>query len=444
MISDSDLHSIFNSQKLTDVQFMTKRLMHLSDLRKLLNFTIKQNLGANRKEVISLLLSNSEILENLCSTLFDVNEIVKLLPEAKDALIKKISKSPTILSKYVQNGGFPNLRPLFEISQLVSQRTLILSTLLNHESLLLLSLQRIDHLMEMIYTLTKTAQSVMPTILANNQLLRRFLKEDFDYFIKPFLAYKNEVLSKILNEDVLFREQEDLVASTLQELGTYFPEHLEAITQKCKMFNEKLFTEILQTNRQVNNLFLPERFNNAPLSAAVFYCEKEKTIALIQNSNHINVGCTEGYTALHWACMRRDEAMISELMIHGADPGVKNNEGKTPLEYYCYQIRINDFSMTLNYSAYRRLKETGLLELGSAEMKEFNLVFWNDAAKEIGAVRRNQKQLKMDLFTTPKKPETNQLANIATKPFIASPVFAKKVTTPLEHVTKANFQGYKQ
>ena len=56
-------------------------------------------------------------------------------------------------------------------------------------------------------------------------------------------------------------------------------------------------------------------------------------------------------------------------------------------------------------------------------MKEFNLVFWNDVSKEMGATRRNQKPLKLDLLTTTKKSETVQSAVIATKHFIASPVF---------------------
>lgn len=113
--------------------------------------------------------------------------------------------------------------------------------------------------------------------------------------------------------------------------------------------------------------------------------------------------------------MRRDETLIRELMSHGADPNVKNKEGKTPLDYYRYQIRVDDFKPTLSCSEYQRLKKQGILTSGPAEMKEFNLVYWNDAAIQMAATTRNQKPLKMEMFTLTKKPEPEQLAVIATK-----------------------------
>ena len=78
---------------------------------------------------------------------------------------------------------------------------------------------------------------------------------------------------------------------------------------------------------------------------------------LMQDNNNINAACSEGFTALHWACMRRDEPLIIELMSHDADPSMQNNYGKTPLDYYRYQIKVDDFKLTLNYSAYQRLKK---------------------------------------------------------------------------------------
>lgn len=439
-----ELRSILNSpEKLTDVSFMKERFTQLSELRELLNFLTERNLSANRADVINLLLANNGILENLCNRASDVEAIANLLPEAKDAIIEKINTNPSVLSKFVKSGGLPNLRPLFKISQLVPQRDLLLKTILTHETLLLLSLQRFEHLTEMIYTLTKSDSSVMPTILANHQLLQLFLKEDLGMFIRLLPAYKNEILDKILKEDVLFKEKEDLNASTLQELAACFPEQLEAITQKCKVFNETLFNEILQTSKEINKLFAPDRFKNAPLCSAVFNNEKEKMVALMEQSNNINETCSEGFTALHWACMRRDEALISALISQGADPRLQNKYGKTALDYYCYQIRLDDFKSTLDYGTYQRLKKEGVLTSGPAEMKEFNLIFWNDAAKEMGATRRNQKQLKMDI-TINKKPETEQLAVIATKQFIASPVFAAEVKTTVDHLVDASIQEYKK
>ena len=88
----------------------------------------------------------------------------------------------------------------------------------------------------------------------------------------------------------------------MRELASCFPEQLEAIIQKFKAFNEALFNEILQTDKEINKLFLPDRFKNAPLSSAVFNNEKEKVAALMQQSDNINAACSEGFTALHWAC----------------------------------------------------------------------------------------------------------------------------------------------
>lgn len=273
---------LYSSEKLSDASFMKERLTQLSELRGLLNLLKEHSLNTNRANVINLLLADNGILENLCVTALDVKEIVKLLPEANDAIIGKINTNPDILTKFVKSGGLPNLRPLFEISQLVSQRALLLKTILANEILLLHSLQRFEHLTEMIYTLTTTSSSVMPTILANHQLLRLFLKEDLGNFIKLLPTYESEILGKILKGDVLFKEKEDLNAWTLQELATSFPEHLGVITQKCKEFDETLFNEILQTTMSINTLFLPHRFSNAPLSGAAFNGGREKVAALMK------------------------------------------------------------------------------------------------------------------------------------------------------------------
>ena len=301
----------------------------------------------------------------------------------------------------------------------------------------------------MVFTLTTSQNSVLPTILANPVLLRLFLKEDLEKFIKLLPSYKNEILGHILKDDVLFKEQGDLNPFTLLELATCFPEQLEAIMQKCKAFNEALFNEILQTNKEINKLFAPERFKNAPLCSAVFNNEKEKIAALMQQSNNINTTCSEGFTALHWACMRRDEALISELIARGADPKIQNKYGKTALDYYCYQVRVDDFKSTLDYGTYQRLKKEGALASGPAEAKEFNLVFWNDSSKVMGAPMRNKKTLKMEIFDTnqTKKPESKELnpstAVIATKSFIASPVFAAGVKPSDDHGVDA-IQGNKK
>ncbi|KTD56308.1 Substrate of the Dot/Icm secretion system [Legionella santicrucis] len=382
-------------EKLTDIHFIKERLTNLSELRELLNLLTEYALNTNRVDLINLLLAHDDLLEHLCIKASDVKMIVQLLPEAKDKIIDKINTNPSILSKFVKGGGLPNLRTLFEISELVFQRNLLRETLLTNETLLIESLQSISHLEEMIYTLSASVDLILPTVLANQILLRRFLKEDLEKFVKPLPSYKNEILDSILRKDVLFKEQGDLNESTLRELATCFPEQLEAIIRKCKIFDEALFQEMMQTSREINKLLVPDRFKNAPLCAAVFNNEKEKIAILIQQSNNINSTCSEGFTALHWACMRRDETLIRDLISQGADSKIQNKYGKTALDYYCYQIRLDDFKSTLDYGTYQRLKKEGTLAQGPVSMKEFNLVFWNEPSKALGAPIRNKKTLKM-------------------------------------------------
>lgn len=149
--------------------------------------------------------------------------------------------------------------------------------------------------------------------------------------------------------------------------------------------------------------------------------------------------------------MRRDEALISELISRGADPNIQNKYGKTALNYYCYQIRLDDFKSTIDNGTYQRLKKEGTFALGPASMKEFNLVFWSDPYKIMGASMRDKKPLKMEIFTGNPANKTeakelnpiDQLATIITKCFIASPVFAAEVKTSVDQVID-DIQGYKK
>ena len=164
-----------------------------------------------------------------------------------------------------------------------------------------------------------------------------------------------------------------------------------------------------------------------------------------QESTNINATCSEGFTALHWACMRRDETLINQLIAQGADFNLPNKSGRTALDYYCYQIRADDFKAILDSGEYRNLKKEGILISGVVEMPEFSLVYWNDSAIEIGATRRNTRPLKMEMFTAIKEAGTADIAPQAvttSKPFIRSPVFSAKESQSGDHVIDS--QPYKK
>lgn len=118
---------------------------------------------------------------------------------------------------------------------------------------------------------------------------------------------------------------------------------------------------------------LSKRFGNAQLSRAVFEKDEEKLESLLKDKKFdINLKDAEGFTALHWAAMRRDEATIKLLIANGASLSVKNNYGRTPLDYYQYQIP----------------------QFKHNEMPEFELIYQNPSWPEI----RNKRHINLELF----------------------------------------------
>lgn len=145
------------------------------------------------------------------------------------------------------------------------------------------------------------------------------------------------------------------------------------------------------------------RFKDAPLSRAVKYSDREAIQKLLTSNTNVNASCTEGYTALHWAAMRRDNEMIRKLVARGADFKIKNKYQRTPLDYYTYQLRAADFKSCLHEAVYSSLAEE--LALGEAQMPEFQEIFQDEPHIRMGTPARNKKPIDLALFSTILKPQ---------------------------------------
>lgn len=161
-----------------------------------------------------------------------------------------------------------------------------------------------------------------------------------------------------------------------------------------------------------------ERFKLSPLSYLVkekLYLIYEVSQNLLSNeekaivdtidrslkSENVNAQCTQGFTALHWAAMARDNDMIKKLIAHGADPSSKNCYGRMPVDYYQYQIQLSDFKDTFqNKDEYQdMLKEYNTHSNGI--MPEFSQLYIDDSAKSLALYFRNNILTDISLFNLP-------------------------------------------
>ncbi len=67
-----------------------------------------------------------------------------------------------------------------------------------------------------------------------------------------------------------------------------------------------------------------------PLMAATHEVVGQTAIELVKHGANVNLQDEDGYTALHWACWQHNDLnMIRFLLNHGADLALKNSEGQT-------------------------------------------------------------------------------------------------------------------
>ena len=114
---------------------------------------------------------------------------------------------------------------------------------------------------------------------------------------------------------------------------------------------EKRAKEYMQTKEYRNEVKELKRFELAPLS---YLCrdyveyddshkEKRKHIdELLEQStvSDINTPCLNGFTALHWAAMHRNNELIEKLMKLGANANLKNCYNRTPMSKQFRNVRF--------------------------------------------------------------------------------------------------------
>lgn len=157
----------------------------------------------------------------------------------------------------------------------------------------------------------------------------------------------------------------------------------------------EVFSNILSECRQE---IINVRFKEAHLSLSVKNLDRGKIEELLQDQTKINNQCSDGFAALHWASMRRDNGLIERLVQLGADPMMKNKYGRTALDYYSYQINVDDVKDNISPELYESIRKRKSLGLGKSEMPEFSEVYSNDPSVDLGASGRNKKPIDLTIF----------------------------------------------
>jgi ankyrin repeat protein len=133
------------------------------------------------------------------------------------------------------------------------------------------------------------------------------------------------------------------------------------------------------------------------------YSREEKEVIhkldLLLKSENINTQCQQGFTALHWAAMARDEKMIKKLLSLGADPSITNIYNRTPVDYYQYQINLSDFKDSfLDKETYQILLSECSCVSDQATMPEFSQLYIDDEAKTCALSFRNNESIDLAIF----------------------------------------------
>ncbi|MDO8953553.1 MAG: ankyrin repeat domain-containing protein [Gammaproteobacteria bacterium] len=88
------------------------------------------------------------------------------------------------------------------------------------------------------------------------------------------------------------------------------------------------------------SLWIKDRFpssSSTPLILASKTANNEAAFLLVglsTSTSELNQQDYSGNTALHYACLMRNNALIEDLLLKGADPSIKNHKGDTALHYY--------------------------------------------------------------------------------------------------------------
>jgi len=118
---------------------------------------------------------------------------------------------------------------------------------------------------------------------------------------------------------------------------------LEALSYNRKIAALKL----IELDKKKKSLNVKDEFpscKNTPLILAAKIDATEVLIKLIESGANVNEKDYRGFTALHYACLLRNEIAIKHLLDAKADLQAIDAFGKFPYEYYCMTISEEDIS----------------------------------------------------------------------------------------------------
>lgn len=92
---------------------------------------------------------------------------------------------------------------------------------------------------------------------------------------------------------------------------------------------------------------------NTPLILAIKMGWEDIAIDLIKKGVNIHLTAADGFTALHYACLTRQDAVITALLAKGAKPDLQTEFKATARDYYLY-----NFSSLDNEGSYRIMQGT--------------------------------------------------------------------------------------
>lgn len=118
--------------------------------------------------------------------------------------------------------------------------------------------------------------------------------------------------------------------------------------------------------------------NNPPLVLALKRGNYEVAKSLIIAGANVNGKGFRGFTPLHWACILRFNDIIELLLMHGADPQIKNAFGRQPLDYYLSDISADDLSFSRTFAQRPDSAEDYIEEI-SYDRKDVTFVTLPDA-----------------------------------------------------------------
>jgi ankyrin repeat protein len=155
----------------------------------------------------------------------------------------------------------------------------------------------------------------------------RITQEQGDRFLRTAILKNNHEIVRLLLKNGVKGDARQLRTACADVGANIFKELLLSGLNLEDLMPEVATCSVLNYIRTVIN----------PTRAFIAAAQKNDPDTCLDMLNHksieINLPDELGNTALHYCVKNNNEEMVKELLMHGADPTIKNNEGNTPLHY---------------------------------------------------------------------------------------------------------------